>query len=98
MMNYSVDDDLYRAYARMIVNGTTAVQSYKKYFCCYIGRKAGHYAHSHDDICSTYGQHLAEYGRNPALFRQAMGDERYILRAPTEAEILEMADFVLKEG
>jgi hypothetical protein len=97
MMNYSVDDDLYRAYARLIVNGTTSVHSSKKYFCCYIGRKDQHYAHSHEDIRSAYGHRLAEYDRNPELFRQAMGNERYILRAPTEAEIFEMADYILEK-
>ena len=97
MMNYSVDDDLYRAYARMIVNGTTAVQSAKKYFCCYVGRKDKRYANSHADICAACGHRLVEHDRNPALFRQAMGNERYILRAPTEAEIFEMADYILKK-
>jgi len=97
MMNYSVDDDLYRAYARMIVNGTTAVQSAKKYFCCYVGRKDKRYAHSHSDIRAACGHHLVEHDRNPVLFRQAMGNERYILRAPTEAEIFEMADYILKK-
>jgi hypothetical protein len=96
-MNYSIDDDLYRAYARLIVNGTTSVHSSKKYFCCYIGRKDQHYAHSHEDIRSAYGHRLAEYDRNPELFRQAMGNERYILRAPTEAEIFEMADYILEK-
>ncbi len=97
MMNYSVDDDLYRAYARMIVNGTTAVQPAKKYFCCYVGRKDKRYAHSHADICAACGHRLVEHDRNPVLFRQAMGNERYILRAPTEAEIFEMADYILKK-
>ena len=97
MMNYSVDDDLYRAYARMIVNGTTAVQSAKKYFCCYVGRKDKRYAHSHADIRAACGHHLVEHDRNPALFRQTMGNERFILRAPTEAEIFEMADYILKK-
>ncbi len=96
MMNYSVDDDLYRAYARMIVNGKTAVQPQKKYYCCYLGRKDKHYAYSHEEILAAFGQCLVEYDQNPPLFRQTMGNERYIFRAPTEAEIFDMADFVLK--
>jgi len=97
MMNYSVDDDLYRAYARMIVNGKTTVQPQKKYYCCYIGRKNKPYAHSHDEILAAFGNRLAEHDQNPPLFRQAMGNERYIFRAATEAEIFDIADFVLKK-
>ncbi|UCD80554.1 MAG: ATP-grasp domain-containing protein [Desulfobacterales bacterium] len=97
MMNYSVDDDLYRAYARMIVDGKTAVQSQKKYYCCYIGRKDKNYAYRHEEILAVFGKCLVEHDQNPPLFRQAMGNERYIFRAPTEAEIFDIADFVLKK-
>ncbi len=96
MMNYSIDDDLYRAYARLIVNGYTTVQSQKKYYCCYIGRKDKHYAFSHEEILAAFGKCLVEHDQNPPLFRQAMGNERYIFRAPTETEIFDIADFVLK--
>ena len=97
MMNYSVDDDLYRAYAEMIVRGRTTVRAQKKYYCCYLGRKDKHYAYSHEEILAAFGQRLVEYDQNPPLFRQTMGNERYIFRAPNEAEIFDMADFVLKK-
>jgi hypothetical protein len=97
MMNYSIDDDLYRAYAQMIVKGRTSIKSHKKYFCCYVGRKDKRYVHAHDEILSTCGDCLVEHDLNPPVFRQAMGTERYILRSPNEAELLEMADFVLKK-
>jgi hypothetical protein len=97
MMNYSVDDDLYRAYAAMIAGRRMDVTAHKKYYCCYIGRKDQNYAHSHDEITSAFGPNLMEYELNPPVFQQAMGKERYILRAPGEAEILEMADYILKK-
>jgi hypothetical protein len=97
MMNYSIDDDLYRAYARMIVNGRTTVQPQKKYYCCYIGRKDKPYAYSHGEILAAFGNSLVEHDQNPLLFRQAMGNERYIFRTATEAEIFDIADFVLKK-
>ena len=96
MMNYSVDDDLYRAYAGMITRGRAAVQAQKKYYCCYIGRKDKHYVHSHDEILSAFGNCLVEHDLNPPVFQQAMGTERYIFRSPNEAEILDIAEFVLK--
>ena len=97
MMNYSIDDDLYRAYAQMIVKGRTSFESQKKYYCCYIGRKDKQYVHRHDEILSTFGNCLVEHDVNPPVFRQAMGTERYIFRSPNEAEIYDMADFVLKK-
>ncbi len=97
MMNYSIDDDLYRAYAGMITRGRAAVQAQKKYYCCYIGRKDKHYVHSYDEIIAAFGYCLAEHDLNPPVFRQAMGTERYIFRSPNEAEILDIAEFVLKK-
>jgi hypothetical protein len=96
MMNYSVDDDLYRAYAEMIVRGRTTVRAQKKYYCCYLGRKDKPYAHSHAEILSTFGHFLVEHELNPPIFRQAMGTERYIFRSPNEADMFAMAEFVLR--
>ena len=98
MMNYSVDDDLYRVYAEMITGGHAQARSEKKYYCCYIGRKDKDYVHGQQDIISTFGHCLVEHGLNPEVYRQAMGIERYILRAPTEGEIFEMADYILKKS
>ena len=97
MMNYSVDDDLYRAYAVMIAGNRPDIQTTQKYYCCYLGRKDQHYIHSHDEILAAFGHHLVEHGLNPPIFRQAMGAERYILRSPDESDIFKMAEFVLKK-
>jgi len=97
MMNYSVDDDLYRAYAAMVAGDRGAVKTQKKYYCCYIGRKDRQYAHSHDEILAAFGHCLAEHDLNPPVFRQAMGTERYIFRSPGETEIFDIADYVLKK-
>jgi len=97
MMNYSVDDDLYRAYAAMVAGDRGAVKTQKKYYCCYIGRKDRQYAHSHDEILAAFGHCLTEHDLNPPVFRQAMGTERYIFRSPGETEIFDIADYVLKK-
>ncbi len=98
MMNYSADVDLYRAYAAMIAGQRSDVAAEKKYYCCYIGRKGHRYIHNHNRIMTAFGKNLMEHELNPSVFQQAMGKERYILRAPAEAEILEMADFILKRN
>jgi ATP-grasp domain len=97
MMNYSVDDDLYAAYARMIAKSEAAVANEKKYYCCYLGRRDKDYVHSHSDILAKFGHCLAEYAENPLIFQQAMGKYRYILRSESESEILRIADFVLRK-
>lgn len=91
MMNYSVDDDLYAAYARMIIGEEVKIAAEKKYFCAFIGRRNRAYSLGHDDILSRYGECLVEYGDNPPIFRQAMSDCRYIVRSPSEADLLKMA-------
>ncbi len=96
MMNYSVDDDLYRAYAVMITGGQAAVRMPKKYYCGYIGRKDKHYVHSHAEIVEAFGRCLVEHDLNPPVFRQAMGTERYIFRSPSKAEIFHLAEFALE--
>ncbi|NLW82447.1 MAG: hypothetical protein GXY42_12375 [Desulfovibrionales bacterium] len=97
MMNFSVDDDLYAAYARMVAHGSAEVARHRKYFCCYLGRRDGHYAHGHADILRVFGHRLVDYGENPPLFQNAMGRYRYILRSDSEPEILRMAQFVLQK-
>lgn len=97
MMNYSVDDDLYAAYARMIAREEATVSEEKKFYCCYVGRRDREYVHSHADILAAFGHCLAECGENPPLFHEAMGRYRYILRSPSESEMLDMANFVLQK-
>jgi hypothetical protein len=96
MMNYSIDDDLYAAYARMIASGQDAVCNIKKYFCCYLGRRERNYRHDHGEIISAFGTDLMDWAENPPLFHEAMGRYRYILRSPQESEMYRMADFILQ--
>ncbi|MFZ5573060.1 MAG: ATP-grasp domain-containing protein [Thermodesulfobacteriota bacterium] len=91
MMNYSVDDDLYAGYARMIAGGKAQMAEEKKYYCAYVGRRDRAYALSHDDILARCGACLTEFGENPPIYRQAMSDRRYILRSPSESDLLSMA-------
>jgi ATP-grasp domain len=96
MMNYSIDDDLYAAYARMIVSGRAAVCETKKYFCCYLGRRDRNYRHDHGEIMSAFGSNLMDWAENPPLFHEAMGRYRYILRSPQESDMFRMAEFILQ--
>jgi len=99
MMNYSVDDDLYAAYARLIAHGRTSIATEKKFYCAYIGRRNRNYTLSHDEIMARFGNQMAEYGENPTVYQGAMGQYRYIIRDPSKARLLKMsADILATEG
>ena len=92
MMNYSADTDLYAAYARMITGAEEAADGGDKpYYVAYAGRRDRDYRYSHGELMERLGPALVEHGRNPALFRQAMCDYRYIVRSPNRDELLRMA-------
>jgi hypothetical protein len=92
MMNYSVDDDLYAAYARMITGrGQASIASDKKYYCAYVGRRARSYLFSHDQLLKRLGDALVEFGENPKIFQEAMSRDRYIIRSTSRQKLLKMA-------
>ena len=93
MMNYSVDDDLYAAYARMITGrGRTGVQAADKlYYCAYVGRRDRDYAFSHDQLRHRLGDALVEFGENPFIFQKAMSRYRYLIRSPSLQRLIAMA-------
>jgi len=95
MMNFSIDDDLYRAYAQMIATGGADIQALKKYYVCYLGRKGSDYVYSHAEIIMKYGHRLVEHDENPPLYFDAMGRYRYIFRSENESEIKDIATYVL---
>jgi hypothetical protein len=92
MMNYSVDDDLYAAYARMITDRTfVPVEARKKYYCAYVGRRDREYQFSHDRLVDLLGEALVEFGENPKIFEAAMSRYRYIIRSTSREHLLAMA-------
>jgi hypothetical protein len=92
MMNYSVDDDLYAAYARMITaQGRARVTANKKYYCAYVGRRNRDYALTHGQLQQQLGDALVEFDENPKIFQAAMSRYRYIIRSPNRERLLKMA-------
>lgn len=96
MMNYSVDGDLYAAYARMISRGETPALPDKKYYCAYVGRRDRPYRLGHDEVMTLCGERMVEYGENPMVFQGAMSRYRYILRSPSEEDLRQMAGAMLE--
>lgn len=92
MMNYSVDDDLYAAYARMIMGREDPpVTASKAYYCAYVGRRERNYLFSHDQLVRRLGDALVEFGENPKIFQAAMSRWRYLIRSQSREQLLAMS-------
>ena len=96
MMNYSTDQDLYAAYARMVTGDKTDLGTHKKYYCAYIGRRDRSYALAHGDVLARLADMLVEHGENPVIYREAMGSYRYIFRSASKADLLQTAAEILE--
>lgn len=95
MMNYSMDGDLYRAYARMLKGEPLDLPERKTWFVGYAGRKDKAYSLSHPEVLSRHGCRIVEEGENPPLYWSGMGRHRYIFRSSDEDEILAVRDQIL---
>lgn len=91
MMNYSIDGDLYRAWARMLLRRPLGLPQEKKYYVAFIGRKDKPHALSHDQLVDRLGPRLVEYAENPPLYWEVMGRFRYLFRTEEEDEVREIA-------
>ena len=88
-MNYSVDDDLYAAHARMVTaNGRVTVAANKQFCCAYVGRRKRDYAFTHGQLQQRLGDGLVEFNENPKIFQEAMSRYRYIIRSPNRERLL----------
>jgi hypothetical protein len=98
MMNFSVDGDLYHAWADMVAGRAVEVPAAKKYVIGYVGRKDKSYTFSHAEILERFGHLLVEFAENPPIFSGIMGRHRYIFRSENEAEIRGIAAAVRQTG
>jgi hypothetical protein len=95
MFNFASDIDLYRRWAA-VVTGTAVDFSFERIFhCAYVSRRNDRrYLHSHDAVVSWCGGRLVNHQPMNPLFRDAMGDYAYLVRAPELDEVIAMADFI----
>ncbi len=98
MMNYSIDGDLYRAWARILLRRPPELPAAKKYAVGYVGRRDRTYALPHDRLLDLLGDRLVDSAENPPLFWEVMGRYRYIFRAADEGEIRALAAEARREG
>jgi hypothetical protein len=100
MWNYQNDADVYRAWAQIVVHGTTDVANERLWAVLWAGRKHGRtYRLSHGEVVARFAALLIQHAPMDDIFAAAIGNEGYILRGPelaplqaAAAEILAVAE------
>jgi hypothetical protein len=83
MWNWSFDIDFYRAWAEVVVNGTTTVKPGRSNYTLWAGRKTGKtYRLGHDDVLRQFAGQMVHHERMDDVFSTAIGNYGYILRGP----------------
>ena len=96
MWNWAGDIDFFRAWAEVVVHGTTTVSSTKANYVLWSGRKPGRpYRLSHDEVARRFEGLLIHVERVDDVFATAMGSFGYILRDPSLQVLLEASAEIL---
>jgi len=91
MWNWANDIDFYRAWAEVVVRGTTTVRTERPWYVMWAGRKVGRtYRLGHDEVLREFRRELVHHERIDDVFATAIGNYGYILRGP-ELEPLQAA-------
>jgi len=91
MWNWANDIDFYRAWAEVVVRGTTTVATERPWYVMWAGRKVGRtYRLSHDEVLRRFARSLIHHERIDDVFATAIGNYGYILRGP-DLEPLQVA-------
>jgi ATP-grasp domain len=96
MWNWTSDIDFYRAWAEVVVHGTTTVSPVKSNYVMWAGRKAGRtYRLAHEDVLRRFAGLLIHHERVDDVFATALGSYGYILRGPRLEPLLNAAHEIL---
>jgi len=95
MWNYANDFDIYREWANVVVHDRFEAIWSRPYFCGYAGRKhSKRYAHGHEEVLAKLDGLIVQHEPMDSIFRQAIGDYGYLVRSPSEEDILEAVRFI----
>jgi hypothetical protein len=88
MWNWANDIDFYRAWAEVVVTGSTTVRTERPYYCFWAGRKHGRtYRLSHDEVLGRFRDLLVHHERVDDVFAAAIGNYGYVMRHPDLAPL-----------
>ena len=95
MFNYANDIDLYREWANVVMFNRFAPDYSRPYHCCYVGRRfQNSYRHSHEEILAAIGHLIPHHEQINSTFGVALGDYGYLVRSPDLDEIQAIARFI----
>ncbi|HAH31061.1 MAG TPA: carboxylate--amine ligase [Elusimicrobia bacterium] len=95
MFNYACDIDMYAVWARVMAEGTVALDYKRKYHSCHIARKYRmNYKYSHEEVMSRFGPMIVHHEELPGVLARAMGDCVYLVRAENLAAIKEAVSVI----
>jgi len=96
MWNWAGDIDFFRAWAEVVVDGTSSVSSSKPNYVLWSGRKPGRpYRLTHAEVAERFSDLLIHVERVDDVFATAMGSFGYILRDPDLATLLQASAEIL---
>ncbi len=98
MFNFANDIDVYYEWANVILHNKFSSSYSRPYHCCYVGRKQDRpYKYNHDQILAKYGGMIVHFEEISGIFSAALGNYGYLARSPEMADIIEIADYILKK-
>jgi hypothetical protein len=99
MWNWAGDVDFYRAWAEVVVTGTTAIDSAKPAYVMWAGRKPGRpYRLTHEQVVERFAAELIHVERVDDVFATAMGSFGYMLRGPRLDPLLAASADILAQA
>ena len=88
MMNFAHSTDVFQIWADMVAFGERRKDFGEQFYCAYVGRRDVHtYRHSHEEVLQKYGNAITLCTRMSAALADDLGDQVYIARLSTKAEI-----------
>ncbi len=99
MFCYANDLDIFDQYASVVTGAGFTASATRPWFACYVSRKDNiHYAYDRDEMMRRLGDAFCMHYRFPQAFRDAIGDDGYIVRATTQSRLHELIDIVHKRA
>ncbi|MCB0807595.1 MAG: ATP-grasp domain-containing protein [Bacteroidales bacterium] len=97
MFNYSMDVDVYAAWAAMVSGRKPEMHFTRKYHVCFVSRKWKYpYRYSHEELMSMFGEHIVFYHHVEEVLSRAMGNFCYLIRSENLDRIFEIQKAIHK--
>jgi biotin carboxylase len=97
MFNFANDIDMYKEWASVVMFNRFTAEYTRPYHCCYVGRRFRNaYRRSHEEILNTLGHMIPHHEQINSTFGVALGDYGYLVRSAHLEEIHALAHTILE--